>query len=262
MNLSLERLLYDPAAPAEGPNVGSFVRAGDDGTAIGHVADALKVNIENSDFDIRDLSHTQDSVKIGDGVDFLAVNADGSINVVATATDFDIRDLTHVSDSIKIGDGTDFLAVNADGSINVNLTDDSVADDAVDSGNPFKVGSRSYGGAALAAISASGDRANLLSDMYRRIFTNGSANVGNLSQAVSVSTTAVALPTSGLAGRTMIMIQNNSDKDIYVGHSGVTTVNGIKVSKGATISAEAGQYNVPYAIAASGTNDVRVWELA
>lgn len=38
---------------------------------------------------------------------------------VVSATDLDIRDLTHVSDSVKIGDGTDFLAVNSDGSINV-----------------------------------------------------------------------------------------------------------------------------------------------
>jgi len=35
------------------------------------------------------------------------------------ATDLDIRDLTHVSDSVKVGDGTDFLAINGDGSINI-----------------------------------------------------------------------------------------------------------------------------------------------
>ena len=40
-------------------------------------------------------------------------------NITVSATDLDIRDLTHVSDSVKIGDGTDLLAVNADGSINV-----------------------------------------------------------------------------------------------------------------------------------------------
>lgn len=46
----------------------------------------------------------------------------GSItgSVTVTASDLDIRDLSHVSDSVKVGDGTDFLAVNTDGSINVN----------------------------------------------------------------------------------------------------------------------------------------------
>lgn len=83
------------------------------------------ITVDAVDLDIRDLTHVSDSVKVGDGTDLLAVNADGSINSVVTATNLDIRDLTHVSDSIKIGDGTDFLAVNADGSINVVAQDDS-----------------------------------------------------------------------------------------------------------------------------------------
>jgi hypothetical protein len=33
----------------------------------------------------------------------------------------DAGDLTHTTDSVKVGDGTDFLAVESDGSINVNL---------------------------------------------------------------------------------------------------------------------------------------------
>lgn len=50
-----------------------------------------------------------------------SITVDGSVAV--SATDLDIRDLSHSQDSVKIGDGTDFLAVNADGSINVKLTD-------------------------------------------------------------------------------------------------------------------------------------------
>lgn len=45
-------------------------------------------------------------------------------SITVVATDLDIRDLTHVSDSVKIGDGTDLLAVNADGSINVVISND------------------------------------------------------------------------------------------------------------------------------------------
>jgi hypothetical protein len=47
------------------------------------------------------------------------VDSAGQIKVFAS--DFDIRDLTHVSDSVKVGDGTEFIAVNTDGSINVNI---------------------------------------------------------------------------------------------------------------------------------------------
>lgn len=46
-------------------------------------------------------------------------------NITVSATDLDIRDLSHASDSIKVGDGTDFLAVNSDGSINVKISDSS-----------------------------------------------------------------------------------------------------------------------------------------
>lgn len=61
------------------------------------------------------------AVNIQDGGNSITV--DGSVTV--SATDLDIRDLTHVSDSIKVGDGTDFLAVNSDGSINVKISDAS-----------------------------------------------------------------------------------------------------------------------------------------
>lgn len=54
-----------------------------------------------------------------------AVNIqDGGNSITVDATDLDIRDLTHVSDSIKVGDGTDLLAVNTDGSINVVVLND------------------------------------------------------------------------------------------------------------------------------------------
>jgi hypothetical protein len=69
---------------------------------------------------------------VDSGGDELDVNADGSINATVSATDLDIRDLTHVSDSVKIGDGTDFLAIAADGSISVTDNGGSLTVDAVD----------------------------------------------------------------------------------------------------------------------------------
>lgn len=57
--------------------------------------------------------------------------ADGGNSITVDAVDFDIRDLSHSQDSIKIGDGTDFLAVNADGSLNVQGTF-TAEDDAYD----------------------------------------------------------------------------------------------------------------------------------
>jgi hypothetical protein len=78
------------------------------------------VNVTATDLDIRDLSSATDSVSaVQSGTwDIGTVGSiTGDVNV--TATDLDIRDLSHTQDSVKVGDGTDFLAVNADGSINV-----------------------------------------------------------------------------------------------------------------------------------------------
>lgn len=66
-----------------------------------------------------------ESITVQNGAGAAAVNIqDGGNSITVDATDLDIRDLTHVSDSIKIGDGTDFIAVNTDGSINVVIQED------------------------------------------------------------------------------------------------------------------------------------------
>ena len=45
--------------------------------------------------------------------------ADGGNSITVDATDLDIRDLSDAQDKVSIGDGTDTLAINSDGSINV-----------------------------------------------------------------------------------------------------------------------------------------------
>lgn len=74
----------------------------------------VTATVTATDFDIRDLVFATDKVDV----------TGSDVTATVTATDLDIRDLTHVSDSIKIGDGTDFLAINADGSINVISQED------------------------------------------------------------------------------------------------------------------------------------------
>ena len=55
------------------------------------------ITVDAADLDIRDLSHSQDSVKIGDGTDFLAINADGSINAAFTEGGYSTWQVTNVS---------------------------------------------------------------------------------------------------------------------------------------------------------------------
>lgn len=124
------RLVFDSTdadTRAASSNVGAYVRAGDDGTVIGHVSDALKVSIANAS-----LSVTQGTSPwvIGDG--------GGSITV--DATDLDIRDLTAASDSVAswTKDGAGNSIGSTSGALNVAITsgfvdvDDSLANTSIE----------------------------------------------------------------------------------------------------------------------------------
>jgi hypothetical protein len=315
-NLSLDRLLFDPADADDSSNLGAFVRAGSDGDLISSTnvggKEGLDVNVINAeidvtatdldirdlafatdkvdvtgsevsldattlaalenitvsatDLDIRDLAFATDKVDVtGSEVSLDAATLAALESITVSATDLDIRDLTHVSDSVKIGDGTDLLAVNADGSINVNLTDDGIADDAADSGNPFKVGGKAYAGSSALSAVTDGDRVNLATDLYRRVYINDAPNVAVQSTRVTVGATAVALPTTALSGRTRMTIQNISANSVWVGPAAVTTsgsTTGLLLGKGNSLSIEAGQGVVYYAIAVGAGNDVIVFEQA
>lgn len=75
------------------------------------------LTVDATDLDIRDLAFATDKVDVSGS----SVTVSGSVSV--TATDLDIRDLDATQDNVAISDGIDSLAINADGSINVNITD-------------------------------------------------------------------------------------------------------------------------------------------
>lgn len=83
------------------------------------------VTVVATNLDIRDLSSATDSIAVvATDLDVRDLNS-ATDSVTVVATNLDVRDMTHASDSIKIGDGTDFLAVNSDGSINVVPQEDA-----------------------------------------------------------------------------------------------------------------------------------------
>ena len=137
-----------------------------------------------------------------------------------------------------------------------------VADDAPDTENPLKMGSRAVSG-ALAAISATGDKANVISDMYRRLYVTTAPNVGFKTSAANVGTIASQLVAVPLAGRGRIMIQNLGNAAVYIGFNNtVAVVNGLKISAGAFLEMPFGSDLAIWVIATSGTQDVRIVEIA
>ena len=137
----------------------------------------------------------------------------------------------------------------------------NVADDAVDSGNPVKVGSRAVD-AALTELSATGDRADLLSDIYRRVYVNDSPNIELAYGDEDVTTSAASLVTA-TSGRRRILLQNLGNKAIFIGDdASVTTTNGFRVAAGAYLEIPLGEHIPLFAISESGTQDVRWLQLA
>lgn len=155
------------------------------------------------------------------------------------------------------------LKVNALGELYTTATiSGDVADDAVDSGNPLKVGSRSTD-AALTALSAAGDRADLISDLYRRIIVNPSAAIAVQDSAAAVTDVAAQLMATPLAGRRKVIIQNVGNETVYLGDSGVADTTGIELKKRTNVELEIGEHVDIYAVCASGeSSSLRILEMA
>lgn len=189
-----------------------------------------------------------------------------SLTGAAASSDAVVAANVHGMDSNAFGmifNGTTWDRMRGtSGSLNVNALG-NVADDGVDTGNPIKVGSRAVSG-ALTAVSTTGDRADMLSDLYRRIWVNTAPNISGSNATVSVDTTAggVAVFATPLAGRRTVQIQNLGNKDIFIGFGTVTAANGSRIASGATEMMDLGPDLALKAIAASGTQDVRVLQLA
>lgn len=224
--------------------------------------------VSATDLDIRDLTFATDSVDVsGSEVSLDATTLAALENITVSATDLDIRDLTHVSDSVKIGDGTDFLAINADGSINVNADISVVnggekAEDTAHSSGDIGNYVLSVRQDSLSASAADGDYQSFKTDALGRLYMNETHQTMAHS-AVSVGNTATDLVGTDLSNRKTVLLQNISNTDMYFGSSAsVTTANGILLPKGASVELKAGAAINLHGITAAGTASIRVLELA
>ena len=120
------------------------------------------------------------------------------------------------------------------------------------SGNTVTHASEDIGGGVQASEHVPVDAAGV------EIFYKGTTV---LSGAVSVGTSATALPASALAARRVVWIYNNGSATIFLGPAGVTTSNGFPLLPGQSVSFGVGAL-VIYGIVASATVEARVMEIA
>lgn len=111
-------------------------------------------------------------------------------------------------------------------------------------------------------VSADGDYGSFLAWSEGSLKVVDIPNIAVVAAAVTVTTSATALPASAAANRRSIVIQNRGNNPIFVGPSGVTTASGIEIPKGGSYEAEAGPTVAFYGITATGTADIRVLELS
>lgn len=221
----------DATTIADSDSVGAWIRSGDDGTLIGHVSDALKVNFSNttitvtaSDLDIRNLDYTQDNVAIkGSTGNELVVNADGSINAnvdVSVVNGSDkAEDSAHTSGDI----GTYVLAVRQDTLAASTSTD---------------------GDYTSLKTSAAGALYINLAESSATITTSDAALANTAiaanTETLAVADTAQAVVASPLANRKYLNIYNDDNTKIFIGGSGVSAADGFPISPGSYMEMRAG----------------------
>jgi lipopolysaccharide export system protein LptA len=286
--MSIHRLVFDATLPDDSANVGAFVRSAD-GTLITHTDNggklSLDVNVANA-IDVS-LSHTTDSVKIGDGTDFLAINNDGSINAVVSATNLDIRDLAFSTDKVDVsgssvsvtGDvnvtqGTSPWVVSA---TNLDIRDLAFATDKVDvSGSSVSITGdvNVTQGTSPWVVSATNLDIRDLAFATDKVDVSGSsvtvndaalANTAIKAVAQTIGTSAAQILTAGdlLASRKYVKLYNNAgSKVMYIGESGVTTSSGFPIFGGGILELRAGASAAIFAIGSDTGLNMRTLQAA
>ena len=115
---------FDSSLPIRTENIGDVVSKICDATV---ESQQLKVNADGS-IDVNASIPAGTKVIITDGTDDLAINADGSINSVVSATDLDIRDLAFATDKVDVT-GSDVTVSSLPA--NVDIRDLTAASDSV-----------------------------------------------------------------------------------------------------------------------------------
>ena len=245
MGINLDRLVFDTTATADSANVGAYLR-GSDGTLLTHTGGALNVNITGATglgIFAEDAAHSSGDL----GQQMLAVRNDAGTSLVGTDGDYaplqvDSTGALRVAASVTIGDNKAEDAAHSSGDTGSYVL--SVRQDTLAS-----------------TTSADGDYQSFKTDALGRLRMS-SAKQSGVYGAVSVGNTATDLIGTDLANRTSVIIQNVSNKYVYVGlDNSVTTANGLQLAAGASMEIEANAAINLHAIVASGTADVRYLEL-
>lgn len=247
--ITIDQLIYDPASNT-GAKVGATIVDAD-----GH---QLNVNANGSinvelgtitDLDIRNLTFAQDKVDASGSIvalDSTTLAALENINAVVTATDLDIRNLVFATDKVDVSGSQVSLDSGTLAALeNIN---------AVVTATDLDIRNLVF---ANDKVDASGSSVSISNKPIVNETNNSIKN-----SAASVTTSAALLVGTALANRKSLLIQNLGQREIFIGDSGVTSSNGVRIAAGANVELKYDASVALYARTASGTADVRILEAA
>ena len=228
--LNKDQLFFDPSELTDSDNIGAYLRSSD-GTLLTHTTfgpvEALDVSIAGS----------TGTIDVDPGA--IKFILDGSEVTVLedTVTPANNRPLP-----VKLTSVTGDINITA-GDLNVQLTHTGATPDSTQIGD----------GTEIVNITTNND-----------LQVTGRANTGITASQTDVDTTlgGTQLVSSALTERKFIEIQNRGNRIIYLGASGVTAATGLAIPPRSSWTQEVGPGIDLYAIAAAGTQDVRILELA
>jgi len=216
--------------------------------------------------DFTRLVNTTDSVAIGDETTLVDMaTMDSAFGL--TSAGFPIMGVRQDAGGSPVSATGDAhpLVFNNNGELKVaaNLSS-SVSDDEPYTEMPIAIGGRGVSG-LLSALSTTGDKFDMLGDLYRRQWVNNSYNVAIEITTETVGATAAEIVATPLAGRKSITIQNASTNSIWLGHSaGVTAddaaTGGLEIKKNTSYTDDFGENINLFLISDGAGRTVKVFE--
>lgn len=229
-------------------SVGAFLRASD-GTLLTHTdvggKKALDVRIaEGINIEV-DLSHVDDSVRLGDGTNFFTStteNGDTSLDVhisntsiAVTATDLDIRNLVFATDKVDVSGSSVTVTATQLDIDDLNATDDAVSSWTKD-GSGTSITSRAEDGGQALDVHITGSGALTVNDAAL-----ANTAIQTSAETLAVTGTSENLITSVLANRKYLYVYNDDKKEMFIGQTGVDLqVVGFPIFPGMVLEARIG----------------------
>jgi len=230
--------------------------------------------VSATDLDIRDLLHTQDSIRLGDGTAFFtstSENSDIALDVHISNTEIAVVQgsdspwsIDDNGGSITV-DGT--IAATQSGTWTVGLSEDhnygavgaNTLRTAAQIGNA--TGAADFGSGVTTAQTL---RVALATDTSFNTNDAALANtaIANAANFMSVANTAEDVVASPLASRKYLWIYNFGNKKAYIGATGVSDANGFPLSPGSYMEMRAGAAVDIEWVSADTSQQIRTLELS